>query len=171
MCQKRRIYYRGPGLAFRSLSYIGQSARKIDAHWLSMQLHIRYLRSLEDSARVRIACLSFLQTSLIYFYPEYPAIIEQAQRLAKELGGQLGCAAVVLEVLLDEVAFRLACGKGWSRANAEIPGGLCRSSGTASLWVDEKAPFPGVTPNSADRHQAVGNESASAVVNSLRQRL
>jgi glycosyltransferase involved in cell wall biosynthesis len=85
-----KVYYRGPGLAFRSLSYIGQSARKVDAHWLSMQLHIGYLRSLEESERVRTACLSYLQTSLIYFYPEKQDIVNQARQLAQSLGGQLG---------------------------------------------------------------------------------
>ncbi len=85
-----RIYYRGPGLAFRSLSYIGQSSRKVEAHWLSMQLHIAYLRSLEDSERVREACINYLRASLNYFYPESPEIIEQVNRMAKDLGGGLG---------------------------------------------------------------------------------
>ena len=85
-----KAYYRGPGLAFRSLSYIGRSNQKLEAHWLSMQLHIRYLRSMEDSDRVRAACLRYLQTSLIYFYPEKPEIVEHAEQMAKELGGQLG---------------------------------------------------------------------------------
>jgi glycosyltransferase involved in cell wall biosynthesis len=83
------IYYRGPGLAFRSLSYVGQSAHKLDAHWLSMQLHIRYLRSYEDSERSRAACLRYLQTSLIYFYPERVIIVKQIEQAARELGGQL----------------------------------------------------------------------------------
>ena len=87
-----KAYYRGPGLAFRGLSYIGRSSRKLHAHWLSMQLHIRYLRSLEDSERVRHACLRYLQTSLIYFYPDMHDIINQAEQMAKELGGKLGPA-------------------------------------------------------------------------------
>jgi glycosyltransferase involved in cell wall biosynthesis len=85
-----KAYYRGPGLAFRSLSYIGSSSRKLDAHWLSMKLHIGYLRSMEESERVRAACLKYLQTSLIYFYPDKPDIVEQAEQMAKDLGGQLG---------------------------------------------------------------------------------
>jgi glycosyltransferase involved in cell wall biosynthesis len=72
-----------------SLSYIGQSDRKIKAHWLSMQLHIKYLRSLEDSERVRVACVNYLQRSLIYFYHEDPQIVKQAAQVAKELGGEL----------------------------------------------------------------------------------
>jgi GT2 family glycosyltransferase len=85
-----KVYYRGPGIAFRSLSHIGNSARKLDAHWLSMQLHIGYLRSLEDSDRVRTACLRYLQNCLIYFYPEMVHIVKQAQQLARDIGGQLG---------------------------------------------------------------------------------
>jgi glycosyltransferase involved in cell wall biosynthesis len=84
-----KVCYRGPGLAFRSLSYIGRSNQKRDAHWLSMQLHMQYLRSLEDSERARTACLRYLQTSLIYFYPEETGIIAQADQLARELGGEL----------------------------------------------------------------------------------
>jgi glycosyltransferase involved in cell wall biosynthesis len=85
-----KCYYRGPGLAFRSLSYIGTSDRKLDAHWLSMQLHIDYLRAMEDSERVRDACLRYLRTSLIYFYPQKPDIVDQAEQMARNLGGQLG---------------------------------------------------------------------------------
>jgi glycosyltransferase involved in cell wall biosynthesis/peptidoglycan/xylan/chitin deacetylase (PgdA/CDA1 family) len=85
-----KLYYRGPGVAFRSLGYIGGSTRKLEAHWLSMQLHIRYIRSLEDSTRVRQACLTYLRNALIYFYPEKLDIAQQIQDLAKELGGELG---------------------------------------------------------------------------------
>jgi len=85
-----KTYYRAPGAAFGgTLSYIGRSDRKIRAHWLSMQLHIGYLRSLEDSERVRAACVNYLQRSLIYFYQEDTDIVEQAVRMAKELGGKL----------------------------------------------------------------------------------
>jgi hypothetical protein len=83
-----KAYYRSPGLAFRSLSYVGQSGRKIDAHWLSMQLHVAYLRSLEDSERVRVACLNYLQTSLMMFYPDKSTILAQVNELARDLGGK-----------------------------------------------------------------------------------
>ncbi len=85
-----KAYYRGPGLAFKSLSYIGQSSRKLEALWLSMQLHIKYLLSVEPSERARAACLAYLQTCLIYFYPDRPEIVDQAKQLAAELGGELG---------------------------------------------------------------------------------
>src|SRR5205807_10036279 len=63
-----KVFYRdsGPG----SLSYLGQSQRKLDAHFLSMKLHIGYIRSLEDSERVREACTLSLQGPLVWYYPE-----------------------------------------------------------------------------------------------------
>lgn len=85
-----RVFYRGPGLAFNSLGYIGQSVRKLEAHWLSMQLHIDYLRSMEDSERVRKACLNYLRASQILFYPNKLNIIQEMEELATKLGEPLG---------------------------------------------------------------------------------
>jgi glycosyltransferase involved in cell wall biosynthesis len=81
-----RVYYR---VTSNSLSYIGRSNRKIEAQMHSMQLHIGYLRSMEDSDRVRAACVKYLQTWLINFYPERLDIVEQMEKMATELGGQL----------------------------------------------------------------------------------
>jgi PST family polysaccharide transporter len=83
-----KVYYRA--FKFNSLSYIGRFPEKIEAHWLSMQLHIQYLRSLEDSQRVRQACLEFLRNSLIYFYPEERRIVSDVEGVALELGEPLG---------------------------------------------------------------------------------
>ena len=107
-----KVYYRGPGLAFRSLSYIGQSTRKIDAHWLSVQLHIGYLRSLEESDRAREACLNFLRTCQIDFYPERLDIVKQAEEMAKDLGGQLGTPGLSWKYSWIKTAF------GWSIAKS-----------------------------------------------------
>jgi glycosyltransferase involved in cell wall biosynthesis len=82
-----RVYYRSSGSG--SLSYIGGSDRKRDAQWLSMKLHIGYLRSLEDSERVRTACIRFLQNWMVYFYPERLDLFGQAEEMARSLGGQL----------------------------------------------------------------------------------
>lgn len=82
-----KMYYRG--FRFDSLAHVGKSDRKRDALWLSMQLHINYLRSLEDSQRTRIAAINYLQRNLIHFYPERTDIIEQAEHLARDLGTQL----------------------------------------------------------------------------------
>jgi glycosyltransferase involved in cell wall biosynthesis len=47
-----KVFYREAGTD--SLSYVGTSSRKIDAHFLGMQLQISTLRALEDSERVRV---------------------------------------------------------------------------------------------------------------------
>ena len=83
-----KVYYRLCGS--NSVSYIGGSEKKIQSKWRASLLHVKYLRSLEDSERVRRACLNYLQTWLIHFYPERPDIVRQAEQLALELGGQLG---------------------------------------------------------------------------------
>jgi glycosyltransferase involved in cell wall biosynthesis len=82
-----KVFYRMAGAG--SLSYIGTSDKKRAAQWLSMQLHISYLRSLEDSERVRAACVKFLQNWMVYFYPERLDIFRQAEDMARSLGGQL----------------------------------------------------------------------------------
>ncbi len=81
-----RVYYRA---APNSLSHIGQSDRKRDAQWVSMELHIAYIRSLEDSERVRSACVQYMQNWMVFFYPERLDIFEKAQTLARSLGGEL----------------------------------------------------------------------------------
>jgi glycosyltransferase involved in cell wall biosynthesis len=82
-----KVYYRRSGTG--SVSYIGRSARKKEAHWRSMTLHIAYLRSLEDSDRVRTACIQYLQTWSAVFYPDMPEIVRRARELARSLGGDL----------------------------------------------------------------------------------
>ena len=54
-----KVYYRS--YRTNNMSYIGGSDKKRDALWLSMQLHIGYLRSLEDSPRTREACVAYMQ--------------------------------------------------------------------------------------------------------------
>jgi glycosyltransferase involved in cell wall biosynthesis len=82
-----KMFYRRTGGG--SLSQIGQSAKRLEAHLVSMGLHIGYLRSLEDSERVRKACLVFLQRWLVYFYPERPDLVKQLEEHAAQLGGRL----------------------------------------------------------------------------------
>ena len=81
------IYYRASGT--NSISFIGNSDKKKDSLLLSMKLHIQYLRSLEDSERVRRACLAYMQTWYKNFYPERPDIVAELQRLATQLQGHL----------------------------------------------------------------------------------
>ena len=82
-----KVYYRVSGSG--TVSDIGVSDRKLTDQWRSMQLHIRYLRSLEDTPATRDACLKFLRTWLGYFYPQRPDIVTEAQKVAMELGTQI----------------------------------------------------------------------------------
>ena len=82
-----RVFYRVT--SSNRLSHIGASDRKKDAMLLSMELHIQYIRSLEESARVRNACLAYLKTWYDNFYPERPDLVAEMQALAVQLGGRL----------------------------------------------------------------------------------
>jgi glycosyltransferase involved in cell wall biosynthesis len=86
--REARVYYRSAGTG--SLSYIGRSNSKLDALWRSMQLHIGYLRSLEDSKRARAACLIYLQNYVI----DAPGLSGS--------GRTTGTATAVLEVRVDQ---------------------------------------------------------------------
>jgi glycosyltransferase involved in cell wall biosynthesis len=82
-----KVFYRASG--FRSLSSIDESEKKLISQFLSMQLHVGYVRSLEDSERVRAACLNYLQSRFPRFYPERVTFVKQLQQLAAILGGRL----------------------------------------------------------------------------------
>jgi glycosyltransferase involved in cell wall biosynthesis len=81
------VFYRasGPG----SVSYIGDSDHKKESLLLSMELQIKYLLALENSERVRKACLTYLQNWYENFYLERSDLAAQAQRIAAELGGRI----------------------------------------------------------------------------------
>lgn len=82
-----RVYYRISGAS--RLSYISRSDKKMEAQLLGMKLQIGYLRSMADDARVRAACVTYLQNWLINFYPNRMDLVKEAQQLAAELGGRL----------------------------------------------------------------------------------
>jgi len=82
-----RVYYRASGAG--SLSYIGDSNTKRDAQWRSMQMHIGYLRSLEDTPRIDAACVTYIRNWLPWFYPDRPDLIEEMQHVVGDLGGTL----------------------------------------------------------------------------------
>jgi GT2 family glycosyltransferase len=81
-----RSYYRqgvGGGL------HLAKSTKALTALFQSKVNCIRHLQLLEDSARTRAAAIRLLQDWMPYFYPEHPEIVERAQQLARELGGEL----------------------------------------------------------------------------------
>ncbi len=93
------------------LSYVGRSNRKIEAHFLGMQLQMGRLRSLEDSERVRAACLRHLQTCFIYFYPNRPDLVQKAEQLAASLGGRLSLPKASWKYAWIEKLFGFAAAK------------------------------------------------------------
>ena len=80
-----RVFYRLSG----SGSSVQRTLFKAPERWASFQLQLAHLRSLGDTGRVRQACVNFLQNWLVYFYPENPEIIREAEALAASLGGRL----------------------------------------------------------------------------------
>ena len=82
-----RVYYRQ--VTSNRLSYVGRSNKKLEAHWISMQLHIKYLLSLKDNELTRSVCIAYLQRYLIYYIPNRLDIADQFQNCAIELKRQL----------------------------------------------------------------------------------
>ena len=81
------VFYRVTGS--NRLSSIGNSDKKKDAMVLSMKLHIQSLRSLEESDRVRKACVAYLQNWMWAFYPDRRDIVAELQDLAEQMQGRL----------------------------------------------------------------------------------
>src|SRR5258708_7171146 len=82
-----KVFYRAS--SSDSLSSIDESEKKLISQFLSMQLHVSYVRSLEESERVRAACLNYLQTRFIRFYPELVALVKHLEQLVEIIGGGL----------------------------------------------------------------------------------
>ena len=91
-----KIFYRVS--SSNRISYIGASERKRASLLRSMKLHVQYLRSLEESERVRKACLTYLQTWSEQFYPERPDMFAELQALATELARPYRAAHPSLEI-------------------------------------------------------------------------
>jgi GT2 family glycosyltransferase len=83
-----RVFYRVT--SSNRWSFVGTSDKKKTALLLSMKLHIQYLRSLEESDRVRKACLTYMRTWFDNFYPERADLVAELQGLAAQLEGHLG---------------------------------------------------------------------------------
>jgi len=82
-----KVFYRTGGSS--RISVMGDSDKKRDSMLVSMKVHIQRLRSLEESERVREACLTYIQNWYHNFYPDRRDIVAELQGLAAELGGTL----------------------------------------------------------------------------------
>jgi hypothetical protein len=84
---------------------------------LSIKLHLGYLRELENSERVRAACLNYLQNRLVYFYVARPDLAAELQLLAASLGGQLEPPRLPLKYeAVNKALGREAAYRVWSSA-------------------------------------------------------
>lgn len=136
-----RVYYRRSGSG--SLSYIGLSDRKKEALFLSIRLHIKYLRSLEDSTRVGAACVKFLQDSLPVFYPERPDIVERAKELAATLGGELTVPRLAWKYTWIQKVFGWSVAKRAQTAMPRYKWQLIRSWDKTLSLIDKQDPPEG----------------------------
>jgi glycosyltransferase involved in cell wall biosynthesis len=102
-----KVYYRRVS---ESLSHIGMSRKKLEAQFLSIELSLQYMRSMEDSPRTREACLGLLNTWLMTYYPERMDLVERMERMAAGLGGRLDAPRVSWKYAGIQKCF------GWSAA-------------------------------------------------------
>lgn len=84
----------GTGILYRvtgpkRISYIGRSNKKKESLYRSMKVHMKCLQSLEDSERVRRACVTYMQIWYAVFYPSVPKIAAEMRELAAGFGGRL----------------------------------------------------------------------------------
>jgi glycosyltransferase involved in cell wall biosynthesis len=136
-----KVYYRNSGP--NCLSYIGDSDRKKVALLCSMELHIRYILSLEDSQRVREACVTYLQNWVYFLYPDRADLVLRVEEIAASLGGKLqlptlSWKAVWISALFGRqrarrvqvflVRIKWSLGRLWDRILFQIEGRRFRQS-------------------------------------------
>lgn len=80
-----KVYCRVAGLG--SLSSVGSDA-KLDSTLRAIRLYAERLRAIEDSPRTRSASVQCIQDYIVHF-AERPDLVAAAQRLARELGGEV----------------------------------------------------------------------------------
>jgi glycosyltransferase involved in cell wall biosynthesis len=108
-------------------SFVGASNRKKDALLMSMKLHVKYLRSLEQSDRVRRACLTYLQTWYDNFYPERSDIVSELHALAAELGGHLEVPRLRWKYAWMKPVFGWKAAKGMQRTLPQFKASCLRT--------------------------------------------
>ena len=138
-----------PASGENSVSFIGNSDKKKDSLLLTMKLHIQYLRSLEDSERVRKACLAYIQTWCCNFYPERPDLMQEARQLADNLGGRLEIPRLSWKYLWIQKLFGFAVAKRASQRWNHYKSSVMRSWDKALFRLEGRN--MAVTPGSFGR--------------------
>jgi hypothetical protein len=89
-----------------------------------MQLHVAYLRSLEESERTRAAAVNYLQTWFICFFEERPDLAQELEQLAVALGGRLEIPRLSWKYLWIQKLFGWTVAKQvcqrWNRCKSSI---------------------------------------------------
>jgi glycosyltransferase involved in cell wall biosynthesis len=142
--REARIFYRVSGT--NSVSYIGNSDKKKDSLLLSIKLHIQYLRSLEDSERVRKACLAYLQTKCIDFYPERPDLVAELQSLAAQLHGRVEVPRLRWKYAWMKPVFGWQAAKSAQNALPELRSSLARHWDRAMYKLESREASLATTP-------------------------
>jgi glycosyltransferase involved in cell wall biosynthesis len=135
--REARVFYRVTHSS--RLSYIGGSDKKKNAMVLSMKLHIQYIRSLEDSERVRKACLNYLQTWYENFYPERPDLVAELQSLAAQLQGRLEEPRLRWKYAWMKPLFGWKAAKWAQRALPQLKGACIRHCDKAMYRLEARA--------------------------------
>jgi glycosyltransferase involved in cell wall biosynthesis len=134
-----KVFYRQPG--FERLSSIDRSDKKLESQFLSMRLHVDYLRSFEESERVRAASLTYLQTWFVWFFEERPDLARELERLAATLGGGLKAPRLPWKYLWIQKLFGWSVAKEvrrrWNRCKSSV-----RRSWDKILFCLEDRNFP-----------------------------
>jgi len=136
------------------VSYVGSSDKKKDSLLLSMKLHIKYLRSLEDSERVRRACLTYLQNWYDNFYPERSDSVTELQALAGELRGHLEVPRLRRKYAWMEPVLGRKAAKWAQRALPQFKASLMRRWDKAMFDLEVRR----VPPNKGSRSMGVSLE-------------
>ena len=95
------------------VSHIGRSPAKIDAQLLSCELHVGYLRSLDDSEATRDACREYAEKYVAYIRPSEPEHVRRAKALLASVGGRMAPAnarfpySLMQTVLGTELTYRV----------------------------------------------------------------
>jgi glycosyltransferase involved in cell wall biosynthesis len=84
--KESRTFYR---MGINGSLHVKRSTEALLALFGSKVKCIKYLLSLEESARTRQASVQLLQDWLPWFYPEHPDIVERARQMARDLDGEL----------------------------------------------------------------------------------
>ncbi len=131
-----KAYYRRA--SYGSLSNLDPSSKKWESQFLSIRLQIARLRSVEDSVRVRSACVNYLRAWMIFFYPDRSDIVEELQALAAQLGERLGIPQLGWKYAWIQKVFGWKLGKRTQMFMPRLKWSLIRSWDKALCRIEQR---------------------------------